>query len=91
MCIRLLLLPLLLQMLKSMAENARSENRDNFLVQLLLSCFEFLLTVSRAGTPGTWTDRQGSWWQTGDIVGLAPPPVDATCSSAQFSPGSGCF
>jgi hypothetical protein len=35
-----------LQMLKSMAENARAENRDNFFVQLLVSCFEFLLTVS---------------------------------------------
>jgi hypothetical protein len=40
------LLALLLQMLKSMAENARAENRDNFFVQLLVSCFEFLLTVS---------------------------------------------
>jgi hypothetical protein len=34
-------------MLKSMAENARAENRDNFFVQLLVSCFEFLLTVSK--------------------------------------------
>jgi hypothetical protein len=36
----------LLNMLKSMAQNARAENRDNFLVQILVSCFEFLLTVS---------------------------------------------
>lgn len=35
----------LLNMLKSMAQNARAENRDNFLVQILVSCFEFLLTV----------------------------------------------
>lgn len=35
----------LLNMLKSMAENARTENRNNIFVQLLVSCFEFLLTV----------------------------------------------
>ncbi|WIA40658.1 hypothetical protein OEZ86_004364 [Tetradesmus obliquus] len=40
----------LLQMLKSMAENARAENRDNFFVQLLVSCFEFLLTLLEAVT-----------------------------------------
>jgi hypothetical protein len=44
-CCLLVLLLLLPQMLKSMAENARAENRDNFFVQLLVSCFEFLLTV----------------------------------------------
>lgn len=36
----------LLNMLKSMAENARNENRNNIFVQLMVSCFEFLLTVS---------------------------------------------
>jgi hypothetical protein len=33
-------------MLKSMAQSARAENRDNLLVQILVSCFEFLLSVS---------------------------------------------
>jgi hypothetical protein len=33
-------------MLKSMAQSARSDNRDNLLVQILVSCFEFLLSVS---------------------------------------------
>jgi hypothetical protein len=40
----------LLNMLKSMAQNARAENRDNFLVQILVSCFEFLLTILEAVT-----------------------------------------
>lgn len=35
----------LLQMLKSMAENARNDNRDNICLQLLMSCFEFLISV----------------------------------------------
>jgi hypothetical protein len=35
----------LLNMLKSMAENARTENRNNIFVQLLVSCFEFLITL----------------------------------------------
>lgn len=39
----------LLNMLKSMAQQARAENRDNLLVQILVSCFEFLLTVSVCG------------------------------------------
>jgi hypothetical protein len=38
----------LLQMLKSMAESARTDNNGNILVQLLLSCFEFLISVSRS-------------------------------------------
>jgi hypothetical protein len=33
-------------MLKSMAQSARAENRDNLLLSLLASCFEFLLSVS---------------------------------------------
>lgn len=40
----------LLNMLKSMAQQARAENRDNILVQLLVSCFEFLLTILEAVT-----------------------------------------
>lgn len=39
----------LLNMLKSAAQSARAENRDNILVQLLVSCFEFMLTVSAGG------------------------------------------
>jgi len=40
----------LLNMLKSAAQNARAENRDNLLVQVLVSCFEFLLTILEAVT-----------------------------------------
>lgn len=40
----------LLNMLKSMAQNARAENRDNILVQILVSCFEFLLSILEAVT-----------------------------------------
>lgn len=39
----------LLNMLKSMAQSARAENRDNLLVQIAASCFEFLLSVSLWG------------------------------------------
>eukprot|EP00775_Hariotina_reticulata_P001350 gene1350-1691_t len=40
----------LLQMLKSMAESARRDNTTNIFVQLLLSCFEFLITLLEAVT-----------------------------------------